>query len=123
EPVADAARSILDGHVVLTRELASAGHFPAIDVLESKSRVRDQIVIPPQRDAANMLQRLMSARREKEDLIAVGAYQAGTHPLVDTAIRLHEPISDFLRQTPEEHQPFTQTRTQLMELAAAAAQQ
>src|SRR6185369_10670596 len=86
EPVADAARSILDGHIVLTRRLASAGHFPAIDVLESKSRVRDQIIDAPQRTSANTLMRLEAAYREKEDLLLVGAYQKGSDPAVDTAL-------------------------------------
>src|SRR5205085_6432731 len=92
EPVADAARSILDGHIVLTRKLASAGHFPAIDVLESKSRVRDQVIDPAHRNGANRLLKLKSSYRDKEDLILVGAYQKGSDPQVDTALRLREPM-------------------------------
>ncbi|MFN8582706.1 MAG: FliI/YscN family ATPase [Gemmatimonadaceae bacterium] len=102
EPVADAARSILDGHIVLTRRLASAGHFPAIDVLESKSRVRDQVITAAQRQAANLLMRLEAAYREKEDLIMVGAYQKGSDPLVDASLRLREQILGFLQQRPDE---------------------
>src|SRR6476469_5427038 len=86
EPVADAARSILDGHVVLTRKLAAAGHFPAIDVLDSKSRVRDQIITPEHKASANALLRIEAAYREKEDLIMVGAYQRGSDPVVDASI-------------------------------------
>jgi FliI/YscN family ATPase len=118
EPVADAARSILDGHIVLTRRLAGAGHFPAIDVLESKSRVRDLIIDDAQRTAANLLLRLEAAWREKEDLILVGAYQKGSDPFVDAAIALREAILAFLRQPPTEATAFTDTRTRLAQLQA-----
>jgi flagellar biosynthesis/type III secretory pathway ATPase len=117
EPVADAARSILDGHVVLTRKLASAGHFPAIDVLDSKSRVRDQIVPPAQKAAANLLLQLEAAYREKEDLIMVGAYQKGSDPMVDAAVALREQALSFLRQRPEEHAGYPMTQATLAHLA------
>jgi FliI/YscN family ATPase len=120
EPIADAARSILDGHVVLTRKLASAGHFPAIDVLESKSRVRDQIIPASQRSAANMLGRLEAAYREKEDLILVGAYQKGSDPMVDASLRMREQILGFLQQRPEECTPMEATRASLIALAQQA---
>ena len=118
EPVADAARSILDGHIVLTRRLAGAGHFPAIDVLESKSRVRDLIIDDAQRTAANLLLRLESAWREKEDLILVGAYQKGSDPFVDAAIALREAILGFLRQPPTEATALSDTRARLAQLQA-----
>jgi FliI/YscN family ATPase len=117
EPVADAARSILDGHVVLTRKLAAAGHFPAIDVLDSKSRVRDQIVSPQHKAAANTLLRLEAAYREKEDLILVGAYQKGSDPLVDAAIALRETSLGFLQQRPDEASPFALTHNTLLHFA------
>lgn len=120
EPVADAARSILDGHIVLTRRLAGAGHFPAIDVLESKSRVRDQIIEPVQRNQANEMLRLQSALREKEDLLLVGAYQKGSDPAVDTALRLRDGMSSFLRQRPDETSGFATTRATLATLMRAA---
>jgi FliI/YscN family ATPase len=120
EPVADAARSILDGHIVLTRRLAGAGHFPAIDVLESKSRVRDQIVDPAQRNQANEMLRLQAALREKEDLLLVGAYQKGSDPAVDTALRLRDGMSSFLRQRPDETSGFGATRASLATLMRAA---
>jgi flagellum-specific ATP synthase len=120
EPVADAARSILDGHVVLTRRLASAGHFPSIDVLESKSRVRDMIIDAPQRTAANMLMRLEAAYREKEDLIMVGAYQKGSDPMVDAALRSREQVLAFLQQRPDEVTSFEQTRQSLINLIQRA---
>jgi flagellar biosynthesis/type III secretory pathway ATPase len=102
EPVADATRSILDGHIVLTRKLASAGHFPAIDVLESKSRVRDQIISAEQRTDANRLLQLESVYREKEDLIMVGAYQKGSNPAVDAAIDNRDDLLALLRQSSDE---------------------
>jgi len=118
EPVADAARSILDGHIVLSRRLATATHFPAIEVLESKSRLRDHVIDMQQRQAANHVARLMAAYREKEDLIAVGAYQRGSDPTVDTALQLRGDIESFLIQPPEERTPFTETRRRLLEIAA-----
>ncbi len=121
EPVADHVRSILDGHVVLSRRLASGGHFPAIEVLESTSRVRDQIVDPEQLEAAKTVQSLLAAYREKEDLISVGAYQPGANPETDTAINFHEAMNDFLRQGPEEQADFRATRDQLVSLTEAIA--
>jgi flagellar biosynthesis/type III secretory pathway ATPase len=117
EPVADAARSILDGHVVLTRKLASAGHFPAIDVLESKSRVRDQIIDREQRDQAESILRLESAYREKEDLILVGAYQKGTNLNVDAAIQYRDDILALLRQRADETSALQETQTHIRALA------
>jgi FliI/YscN family ATPase len=114
EPVADASRSILDGHIVLTRKLAATGHYPSIDVLESKSRVRDQIIDVTQRSAANALLRLEAAYREKEDLIMVGAYQKGSDPHVDAAIALRERVLGFLQQQPEESSTVGATRAALL---------
>ena len=120
EPVADAARSILDGHVVLTRRLATAGHFPSIDVLESKSRVRDMVIDDAQRMSANMLIRLEAAYREKEDLILVGAYQKGSDPMVDAALRSREQVLAFLQQRPDEVTPFDHTRQAMISLTQRA---
>jgi FliI/YscN family ATPase len=120
EPVADAARSILDGHIVLTRRLASAGHFPSIDVLESKSRVRDMIIDGTQRSAANSFMRLEAAYREKEDLVMVGAYQKGSDPLVDAALRSRDQMLGFLQQRPDEKTSFDHTRQALVSLTARA---
>jgi FliI/YscN family ATPase len=117
EPVADATRSILDGHIVLTRKLASAGHFPAIDVLESKSRVRDQIIQAEQRDQAESILRLESAYREKEDLILVGAYQKGTNLNVDAAIQYRDDILALLRQRADETSALHETQTRIRALA------
>jgi flagellum-specific ATP synthase len=98
EPIADAVRSILDGHIVLTRKLAHSGHYPAIDVLQSVSRLVGEIVTPQIHEAGNRLRSAMAAYREKEDLISIGAYQPGTDPLLDAAIALRPAIDGFLRQ-------------------------
>ncbi|GLC25365.1 FliI/YscN family ATPase [Roseisolibacter agri] len=121
EPVADAARSILDGHVVLTRKLAAAGHFPAIDVLDSKSRVRDNIITADHKAAANQLLKLEGAYREKEDLILVGAYQQGSDQTVDAAIALREQALGFLQQPPDEASPMALTQNTLKHLAMQVA--
>ncbi|HEV2369512.1 MAG TPA: FliI/YscN family ATPase [Acidimicrobiales bacterium] len=98
EPIADAARSILDGHLVLSRRLASAGHFPSVDVLESISRVGPAITSPDRRAAAAELRRLMAAYQDARDLIEIGAYVRGTNPTVDRAVDLKDFINAFLRQ-------------------------
>ncbi len=119
EPVADAARSILDGHIVLTRRLASAGHFPSIDVLESKSRVRDQIISAEQRTDAETLLRAEATYREKEDLILVGAYQRGSHPVVDAAVDNRDAILGLLQQNSADTTRMLQTRARMHEIAGA----
>ena len=86
EPVADSVRSILDGHVVLTRALAHAGHYPAVDVLQSVSRLVGEIVSPDVQQAAQQLRAALAVLREKEDLVAIGAYQHGSDPALDTAL-------------------------------------
>lgn len=121
EPVADAARSILDGHIVLTRKLASAGHFPSIDVLDSKSRVRDQIIAAEQRGDAEALLRLEAAYREKEDLILVGAYQQGTNAAVDAAVQHRDELLALLRQPAGEATTLAETRGIMRALATRAA--
>jgi len=116
EPVADAVRSILDGHIVLTRDLATAGHFPAVDVLHSVSRLRDRVLPAAHLPVVTALQRLSAAYREKEDLISVGAYQGGTDPHVDQAIRMRQPIADFLTQSPDDLSDWSATLGALTDL-------
>ncbi len=120
EPVADAARSILDGHIVLSRRLAAAAHYPAVEVLESRSRVRDQVADAAQRRAADALIRLMAAYRDKEELIAVGAYQPGGDTVLDAAVRMRPAIESFLVQSPDERSDFEHARRALLELAEQA---
>jgi len=98
EPIADAARSILDGHVVLTRDLAVQGHFPSIDVLASVSRVAPRVTTAEQRTLAQQLRQVLAARRRAQDLLDVGAYAAGSNPLVDAAVANSAAIDSFLRQ-------------------------
>ncbi|HEY4132892.1 MAG TPA: FliI/YscN family ATPase [Gemmatimonadaceae bacterium] len=117
EPIADAARSILDGHVVLTRQLAAAGHYPSIDVLQSKSRVRDHVITKEHRAAANAAARLESSYREKEDLILVGAYNEGSDKAVDAALKLRPQLLNFLQQPPDEYSSIDITKKSLLALA------
>jgi flagellum-specific ATP synthase len=98
EPVADAARSILDGHIVLDRRLATAGHFPSVEPLDSVSRVAPAVTTPDQRRSATTLRRLLAARREVRELVEIGAYVAGTNPDADRAQALWPAILAFLQQ-------------------------
>jgi flagellum-specific ATP synthase len=117
EPIADAVRSILDGHVVLSRHLAHAGHYPAVDVLASVSRLVGEVVTPDVRSAGDDVRRLMAAYRDKADLIAIGAYQQGTDPVTDAAIAAREPIDAFLRQKPDEVASAEEADSMLTQLA------
>lgn len=105
EPIADTARSILDGHIVLSRRLATSGHFPSIEVLESISRVEPMITTPDQRALSADTRRLLGAYRDARDLIEIGAYVAGTNPTVDRAVRLRDGLDGFLRQRKSEIMP------------------
>jgi flagellum-specific ATP synthase len=98
DPIADAVRSILDGHIVLTRELATQNHYPAIDVLESVSRLTRDLTDGPQQELAARAREAMAIHRKNQDLINIGAYPAGTNPVIDQSINLHEPLKAFLRQ-------------------------
>jgi flagellum-specific ATP synthase len=98
DPIADAARAILDGHVVLSRELAESGHYPAIDIEASISRVMADIVAPEHHNAARRLKQVYAAYRHNRDLINVGAYQPGSDPRVDEAIAMYPQLSHFLQQ-------------------------
>jgi flagellum-specific ATP synthase len=113
-------RSILDGHIVLDRKLAHAGHYPAIDVLASVSRLVGEITDPEIRSAGHDVRRLMAAYREKEDLIAIGAYQLGTDPLTDAAIGARAPIEGFLRQGVDERSTALEADAGLASLAQLA---
>ncbi len=119
EPIADAVRGILDGHIVLSRRLAAQAHYPAIDILESVSRVMPDIVSPEHLRAARTLQALLATYRESEELITVGAYQRGTNPRLERAIAAVERLVPFLRQDMHESSLFEDTVLQLLELARA----
>ena len=102
EPITDAIRAISDGHIQLSRSLAAKNHFPAIDVLNSISRVMNKVVSREHRIVASHLRDLLSAYLEAEDLINVGAYTKGTNPRVDKAIKIYDELIDFLRQSQDE---------------------
>lgn len=114
EPIADAVRGILDGHIVLSRHLAHKGHFPAIDVLASISRVMKDIVAGEQQDAAEQLKRLLSVYRDSEDLINIGAYQRGTNPQIDKAIQFIDIINEYCRQRTTEKVTLQQAQERLV---------
>jgi flagellum-specific ATP synthase len=116
EPIADAARSILDGHIVLSRKLASAGHYPAIDVLESVSRVMPDVTTPEHRKAAGFVLDLLATYREAEDLINIGAYVRGSSQKIDKAVAMIEPIRSFLKQSMEEISVLEDGIAKLMDL-------
>lgn len=109
DPIADSVRSILDGHVVLTRELATQNHYPAIDVLESVSRLNRDLLKPDQVNLTAAAREHMAVYRKNQDLINIGAYPAGSNPAIDRAIALHDPINRFLRQNVSEGFPATQS--------------
>ncbi|MEE3370784.1 MAG: FliI/YscN family ATPase [Planctomycetota bacterium] len=98
EPVSDCVRSLLDGHIVLSRELAARGHYPAIDVLGSVSRLMPQVATPAQRESASALREMLAVLAEYEDLIAIGAYRRGANQRLDSAIRYRDELNEFLRQ-------------------------
>ncbi|SEN31888.1 flagellar protein export ATPase FliI [Paenibacillus sp. OV219] len=114
EPIADAVRGILDGHIVLSRALAHKGHFPAIDVLASISRVMKEIVPEEQQDAANELKRLMSIYRDSEDLINIGAYQRGSNEKIDQSIEFFDTIQAFTKQKTTEKAGYEESKDRLI---------
>src|SRR5271157_686739 len=118
EPISDALRAILDGHIVLARQLAAMGHYPAIDILHSISRVTSAIATPRQKEAAHKLRQAMAAYRDAEDLIQLGAYVAGTNPGLDASIRLRPELLEFLRQDQASKSTLQETLSRMEDLAA-----
>lgn len=119
EPISDAARSILDGHVVLSRRLAHANHYPAIDVLASVSRVTSSVTTNDERNLMYDLRRLMAAEAEAKDLIEIGAYVPGTNPLVDRAVSMSASIRSFLCQRVDDRWDAPRSFGRLRELLGA----
>jgi type III secretion protein N (ATPase) len=117
EPIADEVRGILDGHVVLSRELASRGHFPAIDVPASLSRLMSAVAEAPQRAAAARLREWLAAHERHRDLIVLGAYERGSDTATDAALARWDEITAFLRQGTDETAPWAETRRRLCHLA------
>ncbi|HET6529343.1 MAG TPA: FliI/YscN family ATPase [Actinoplanes sp.] len=120
EPIADAARSILDGHIVLDRKLATAGHFPSVQALDSISRVANKITTPQQKADAAELRRLMAAHREVRELVEIGAYVPGTNPDADRAAAVWPQITTFLRQGLDERVSAEQAWNDLRTLIASS---
>src|SRR5262249_33265134 len=118
EPICDAVRGILDGHFILSRHLASQGHYPAIDILQSVSRLTSSIASPAQQEAARKLRSARSAHRDAEDLIQLGAYVAGTNPALDASIRTRPELLDLLRQHHHAKAPLEETLARMAEVAA-----
>ena len=117
EPICDASRGILDGHIILSRELGAAGHYPAIDVLNSVSRLASRISSEDQKNAAHRLRAALADYHRSEDLINLGAYTAGSNPKLDAAIQLRPRLIDFLRQGAREVSSFDETIQRMVALA------
>jgi flagellum-specific ATP synthase len=106
EPIADAVRSILDGHIVLSRDFAAQNHYPAVDILNSVSRLMTDISSKEHKDAASRLKEVLATYRKAEDLINIGAYAAGSNAKIDYAINMIERVNAYLRQGIEEKEGF-----------------
>jgi flagellum-specific ATP synthase len=119
EPICDAVRAILDGHIVLSRQLAAANHYPAIDILQSFSRLQSQLATPAQGAQARAVRQALSLYRQAEDLIQLGAYVSGANPQLDAAIKARAQILEFLRQAPDVQSARAETMRQLGQVAAA----
>ena len=109
EPISDAARGILDGHIMLSRKMANLGHYPAIDTLESISRVMSKVISKEHLLAARRVKELLANYRTSEDLISIGAYQKGTNPKTDMAIQMNDKINQFLRQEENHTNEYDET--------------
>lgn len=118
DPIADTMRGLLDGHLWMSRTLASSGHYPAIDVLESISRIMPDITPSGELGAALTVRKLMAVYRENEDLISVGAYRKGSNRIIDAAIEMRDAIAAALQQTPDEHCTLDRSIELLMALNA-----
>jgi flagellum-specific ATP synthase len=116
DPIADAVRSILDGHIVLTRELATQNHYPAIDILESVSRLTRDLLEQSQIELLGKARDTLATYRRNQDLITIGAYPHGSNPIIDEAIRLQGPINEFLKQKVEEGFTIEQSWRMLKEV-------
>lgn len=121
EPICDAARSILDGHIVLSRDLAARNHYPAIDVLNSVSRVMPRVTEPHHRAFANQIRKLMASYEKARDLINIGAYVEGSDPDIDAAIQALPAILDLLQQPPDQFSPFEETLAQMAQICSGGS--
>ena len=118
EPIADAVRGILDGHIVMERAIAERGRYPAINVLKSVSRTMPRAADPAYLPTLTRARQVMATYADMEELIRLGAYRAGSSPEVDEAIRLHQPIEDFLAQGKEEATSLAEGYSRLAQIVA-----
>ena len=118
EPICDSVRAILDGHIILSRRLAAAGHYPAIDILNSISRLSSKLSAREQLQAATKVRQALAALEESRDLIELGAYTAGTNKSLDAAIRMRPEINDFLRQDTSSGFSIAESLARLQAIAA-----
>lgn len=116
EPISDALRGLLDGHISLSRDLAARGHYPAIDILQSVSRLSFSLMADDQKAAATKFRSLQATYREYAELVSIGAYRSGTNPLLDEAIQLRESMDQYLRQPSQTLHPFHSARDELLSL-------
>ncbi|HQG47798.1 MAG TPA: FliI/YscN family ATPase [Sedimentisphaerales bacterium] len=119
DPVADSARSLLDGHIVLSRKLADRGHYPAVDILRSISRLMSAVVSEEHRAAAQKLREIYATYADAEDLINIGAFSPGSNRRIDGAVSLIDRINEFLRQPMRQRTPFEETVKQLLAITRA----
>lgn len=119
EPICDAVRGILDGHLILSRDLGAAGHYPAIDVLHSVSRLASRLMSEGEQVASRKIREALMVFRQSEDLINLGAYVSGSNPKLDSALRSRQQMNDFLRQGSHEVSSYGETSARMEQLAAA----
>lgn len=119
DPIGDAIRSIVDGHIVLSRDLAHKGHYPAIDILQSASRVMKAVATPEHARQAMKLREVLATYKDSEDLINIGAYKAGMNPKIDRAIKAIDQINEFLKQRTDDHSSMNQCLKQLNQITAS----
>lgn len=120
DPIGDAVRSIVDGHIVLSRQMAQKGHYPAIDILQSASRVMKAVTSPEHARMAQKIRETIAVYRESEDLINIGAYKAGANPKIDRAIKLIDGINEFLKQRTEDRSNMAQCLKMMNQITAGA---
>lgn len=116
DPIGDAVRSIVDGHIVLSRNLAQKGHFPAVDILQSTSRVMKNVTSVEHRQIAQKIRETLATYREAEDLINIGAYKSGANPKIDRAVKLIDPLNNFLKQAADDPTPMSHCLRQLQQI-------
>jgi flagellum-specific ATP synthase len=121
DPVADALRATLDGHIVLSRDLSNEGHFPAVDVLHSVSRLESDLLPDTARQHARQLRVQLAAHRRHREMVDMGLYKSGANPQLDRALANWDRITGFLRQPVAERSPLATTRAALTDVAAGAA--